>query len=252
MSSERWFGRERGQVGIGTLIVFIAMVLVAAMAATVLLNTSGMLAEKAEETSFDSTNRVSNRLMVVSAYGHVTDDVYNDGIKSKTDVMPNETVDTVELTVKLSPGSGTVNLSEATLSWVGPKTATTLVHGDTAAHAPGVEDEENAGTFGLNPGGGSRDGGSSDDGDFHETFNTYALGGGGDHTVLSGQGKRIKIYLNAGLIEAQSRDAVTPPYAEPLSNGEEVRLKLTTPSGATTVYRLTVPSSLAGSEFVSL
>lgn len=251
MTLEGWFGRERGQVGIGTLIVFIAMVLVAAMAATVLLNTSGMLAETAEETSFDSTDRVSNRLMVVSSYGHVTDDVFNTGTKASVDVMPDETVDTVELTVKLSPGSGTVNLSEATLSWVGPETATTLVHGDTAAHAPGALDEENPGTFGLDPGGGARGSGPSADSDPHETFNTHALGGG-DHTVLGGQGQRIKIYLNAGLIEAQSRDAVTPPYAEPLSNGEEVRLKLTTPSGATTVYRLTVPSSLAGSEFVSL
>ncbi|WP_238398145.1 archaellin/type IV pilin N-terminal domain-containing protein [Halorussus salinus] len=239
-------------MGIGTLIVFIAMVLVAAMAAAVLLNTSGMLAEKAEETSFDSTNRVSNRLMVVSSYGHVTDDVYNSAPKATQDIMPNESVDTVELTVKLSPGSGTVNLSEATLSWVGPETATTLVHGDEVAHAPGVEDEENAGTFGLQPDdGGTRGGGPSGDSNPHETFNTYALDAD-DHAVLGGQGQRIKIYLNAGLIEAQSRDAVTPPYSEPLSNGEEVRLKLTTPSGATTVYRLTVPSSLAGSEFVSL
>ncbi|WP_128478297.1 archaellin/type IV pilin N-terminal domain-containing protein [Halorussus pelagicus] len=248
MDLETWTTRERGQVGIGTLIVFIAMVLVAAIAAGVLLNTSGALADRAEQTSRDSTDRVSNRLMVVSAYGHVTDEEYNSEPKSTTDIMPNESVDTVELTVKLSPGSGTVNLSQATLSWVGPRTATTLVHGESADYAPGVLDKGNPGTFGLEP-----DDGDSDDDQTapHQVFNTYALDDN-DHTTLSGQGQRIKIHVNAGLVEAETRDAVTPPYSEPLRGGSEVRLKLTTPSGATTVYRLTVPQSLAGSEFVSL
>jgi archaeal flagellin N-terminal-like domain len=62
---------DRGQVGIGTLIIFIAMVLVAAVAAGVLINTAGLLESTASDTSADSQAQVSNQLAVVSAVGDV-------------------------------------------------------------------------------------------------------------------------------------------------------------------------------------
>nr|WP_232820456.1 archaellin/type IV pilin N-terminal domain-containing protein [Halorussus litoreus] len=246
---------ERAQVGIGTLIVFIAMVLVAAIAAGVLINTAGVLENRAEQTGQEATGQVSDRLVVVSAHGHVTDEVVNSGIKTREDVMPNESVDTVELTVALSPGAGSVNLSRATVSWIGPKNSVTLVHGEEVAHAPGVVDESDAGTFAIggggSSGGGTRGGGGTDASEAHRVFSTYALDGG-DHAVLDSRDQRITLYFNAGLIEAGTRDAVTKPYAEPLREGSEVLLEITTASGATTTYRLVVPPSLSGKSAVSL
>ncbi|ELZ40897.1 flagellin domain-containing protein [Halorubrum saccharovorum DSM 1137] len=98
---------ERGQVGIGTLIVFIAMVLVAAIAAGVLINTAGFLQTQAEATGEESTSQVSDRLQVVSQSGNVTD-----GSSSRV-------VDQLNITVAQSPGAGNIDLNETSAELIG-------------------------------------------------------------------------------------------------------------------------------------
>jgi len=116
---------ERGQVGIGTLIVFIAMVLVAAIAAGVLINTAGFLQSKGQATGEEASAQVSNRIDVVSAYGYVEDD-YNSGTENVTEV---------NLTVRQAAGADNINLSKSTIQWIGPDTATTLVHNESSPNA---------------------------------------------------------------------------------------------------------------------
>ena len=89
---------DRGQVGIGTLIVFIAMVLVAAIAAGVLINTAGLLQTQAEATGEETQEQVSDRLQVQSATGNVEGDE----------------VDEVSITVTKSPGAQDIDLKEVT------------------------------------------------------------------------------------------------------------------------------------------
>jgi flagellin-like protein len=116
---------ERGQVGIGTLIVFIAMVLVAAIAAGVLINTAGFLQSKGEATGEEASAQVSNRVSVVSAFGNVT---------------TNDEVDYVNLTVRQSSGADNINLSKSTIQWIGPNEAATLTW---SADPTGDSDEFN-------------------------------------------------------------------------------------------------------------
>src|SRR6056297_1626042 len=96
---------DRGQVGIGTLIVFIAMVLVAAIAAGVLINTAGFLQSSSQATGQGASDATSNRIQVVSATGTALGD---DG------------VGVVNLNVKRGPGASNVDLGTTTIEWVGP------------------------------------------------------------------------------------------------------------------------------------
>jgi flagellin FlaB len=61
----------RAQVGIGTLIVFIALVLVATVAAGVLINTAGVLQASSETAGQQSQNQVTNNLQIQSVVGNV-------------------------------------------------------------------------------------------------------------------------------------------------------------------------------------
>jgi flagellin FlaB len=102
---------DRGQVGIGTLIVFIAMVLVAAIAAGVLVNTAGFLQENAEQTGQEAQSQVSDRLQVVSAYAEDTN-------KADTNVRFNQ----LNITVARASGSDDIDLTKVTVSYLNEDT----------------------------------------------------------------------------------------------------------------------------------
>ncbi|VVB94852.1 Flagellin B2 [uncultured archaeon] len=89
---------ESGDIGVGTLIIFISMVLVAAVAAAVLIYTTGALQQKATKTSKEATQQISSNIIVDQVLGNRTDSSgsVNDSIQS--------------LIIRIKPDVGTTSI----------------------------------------------------------------------------------------------------------------------------------------------
>ncbi len=90
----------RAQVGIGTLIIFIAMVLVAAVAAAVLIQTSGVLQQKAQSTGSETVQEVASNIEVTQIIG----------VRNAT--TPGNDLERLELTIKVMAGADSIDVGQ--------------------------------------------------------------------------------------------------------------------------------------------
>jgi len=103
---------ESGSIGIGAMIVFIALILVAAVASTVIIKTAEELQDRAEKTGDDTRDQISGKLIVTDAY--------------VATVSGTPAVTTIQITVKLSSGSDATATTAMSWTTVGQAVAGTI------------------------------------------------------------------------------------------------------------------------------
>ncbi len=91
---------KRAEMGVGTMIIFIAMVLVAAVAASVLISTANTVREQATQTGNDAITGVSSGFDIKYVKGNVVDNA----------------ITSMDIYVQLSPGSPALRMGDVILS----------------------------------------------------------------------------------------------------------------------------------------
>jgi len=105
---------DTADVGIGTLIIFIAMVLVAAVAAAVLIQTSGILQQKAQQTGKEAATEVTSNINIVSIIGNL-----NSSASPK--VLEN-----FSIAVQLSAGGQNIDFQSVVMKYIDNQTSDTM------------------------------------------------------------------------------------------------------------------------------
>jgi archaeal flagellin FlaB len=120
------FFSKKAEAGIGTLILFIAMILVAAVAAGVLIQTASSMQSKALSTGSKAKTQVSTAAQFIAVYAE------DDGSDSDLDYFFAE--------LKLAPGSDGIKLNDTLVEFILKDNSADLSYsGETTCNAAGAD-----------------------------------------------------------------------------------------------------------------
>lgn len=176
--------KKKAQQGIGSMIIFIALILVAAVAAGVLINTSNSLQSKSLDVGKQSQQRVTTSLEVVSVYAMDGTDHF---------INSTSTNEGYYSVVRLAPGSNPIKMGDFQIRFNTENTTQMMDYVDGAA-------DDTA--FNITSSSGNGD-------DYLETGETMTLFFQGTRTVGETESVEI-VYMPAGG-SSMPVEMTTPP-----------------------------------------
>jgi len=127
--AKRGFGYRKdrkAEMGIGTMIIFIAMVIVAAVAATLLISTAAQIQQQAQQTGQIAIADVSTGFKVVNLQG----DQENASVTNVSGAILS-----IDVKLELEAGSPDINMTQVVIEITDMTTDATLDFSSTAADA---------------------------------------------------------------------------------------------------------------------
>jgi len=117
--------REDGSIGIGAMIVFIALILVAAVASTIIIKTAEELQQNAENTSSDTRNQISGKVSILDVFVSASGDEL--AAKGPTHLK------TMDIFVRIA--SGSIGVQQGDIQYYISCRVTTDIDGDGTVSA---------------------------------------------------------------------------------------------------------------------
>jgi len=203
--------REAGSIGIGAMIVFIALILVAAVASTIIIKTAEELQQNAESTSDDTRKEISGKISVIQVLVNGSD-------------TANSVIDSLIVTAKVASGSTDVQVQD--ISWV-------------------ITCKEADGTFGLITGNIGTNGSA---GQVDPEFVNADQLDGTDYTATEELDAGTVFKFDIDLDKSAADVAGAGACATSTAVGETVEMKVVVNGGGTTILELQIETITSGKE----
>ena len=226
--------QEEGSIGIGAMIVFIALILVAAVASTIIIKTAEELQQNAESTSDDTRKEISGKISIINMIVNGSDG---------TDL------NSVIVTAKVASGSTDVLVNNIDfMITCGDTTSFGIVTGNLGTESPWGQ--VIAGTAGTNVDGLDGVNGNGDDGaGTWSQPNAETLAGAAftaSQELTAGTVFKFDIDLDKNYLGT----AGAGPCATLSGVGETLQLKMIVDGGGTTISELSIDSVVSGKAVV--